>query len=438
MIDGTAWIVGNGNSISIVDDRWVGGEKLESTTSILPEEWRGRRVSELIEKETGQWNRDLIEELFQPNEAMKILAMPRPLSQREDQRVWRFTKQGWFSVKSAYHRAVETLSPITERRTSTSIIQKGWAKIWEVQAIPRVRLLLWRACANALPVKENLCRRKCSDDPVCILCGEETESVAHLLMHCRQVQPIWYASGLRVDMKNRHFATFQEFLWSSMENSTPRYTSLLAYIIFEIWLHRNAVIFEGKKFGFQEVLQRATNRWNEDTQSRDEQKGKARVEDTPRWEKPQTGKLKLNVDIAVWPNERTGMGFVLRDDHGRVVLAGKTEQMVTGSTTMLEGMALRFALQEVKRYRFRPHHIECDNQTIVNKINGKGELDVYTMHLVQDIKELMASMECVDCHYISRKANQVAHYIAHGPDFISINHDPVHVASFINMDVIAG
>lgn len=112
VLDGTAWIVGNGENISISDDRWVGIEKPEKPISILPEEWRGRRVRELIDEETGQWNRDLIEELFYPTEATKILGMPRPLSLTKDQRVWRFIKQGWLSVKSAYHRAVETLSPL--------------------------------------------------------------------------------------------------------------------------------------------------------------------------------------------------------------------------------------------------------------------------------------------------------------------------------------
>lgn len=59
------------------------------------------------------------------------------------------------------------------------------------------------------------------------------------------------------------------------------------------------------------------------------------------------------------------------------------------------------------------------------------------MLVVKDVKELMASMESTNYHHISRKANQVAHYIAHDPDFISINHDPAHVISFIERDVIA-
>lgn len=50
----------------------------------------------------------------------------------------------------------------------------------------------------------------------------------------------------------------------------------------------------------------------------------------------------------------------------------------------------------------------------------------------------MAAMEGVDCPYTFRQANQVTHYIAHGSDFISINHNPVHLLYFIQlMDVVA-
>lgn len=141
-------------------------------------------------------------------------------------------------------------------------------------------------------MKENLYGRKCWNDSVCVLCGEEPESVAHLLMNCRVVQPIWYASGLRIDMRNRCFATFQDFLWSSIEKYPTRYTSLIAYIGWEIWTQRNVVIFEENKFDFHRVLQRATDKWNEDVSSHGEAKAQPRGEDAPNWEKPPVGKLK--------------------------------------------------------------------------------------------------------------------------------------------------
>lgn len=98
---------------------------------------------------------------------------------------------------------------------------------------------------------------------------------------------------------------------------------------------------------------------------------------------------------------------------------------------------MRYALQTVERYRLRAIHIESDNQSLVSRINRENVADMYSIHIRQDIEKIMALMECVDCRYIPRQANKVTHYIVHGPDFISINHNPVHVLFFIKMDVIA-
>lgn len=104
---------------------------------------------------------------------------------------------------------------------------------------------------------------------------------------------------------------------------------------------------------------------------------------------------------------------------------------------ILEGLSVRYALHEVKQYRLQPCMIKSDNQTIVGKINRKRASDVYTTQNVQDIKNSMALMECAECWYISRQANQGAHYITFDPDFNSINHDLKHIFSFIQMDVKA-
>lgn len=61
---------------------------------------------------------------------------------------------------------------------------------------------------------------------------------------------------------------------------------------------------------------------------------------------------------------------MLQDDRGRVVLAGKIERVMAGRYDS------KICATGEKVYQLRPHHIECDNQTIVNKINGKGEPDV--------------------------------------------------------------
>lgn len=44
-------------------------------------------------------------------------------------------------------------------QTSGRLMPKVWKKIWEIQAVPRVRVFIWRVCSDAMPTKVNLMRR---------------------------------------------------------------------------------------------------------------------------------------------------------------------------------------------------------------------------------------------------------------------------------------
>ena len=45
-------------------------------------------------------------------------------------------------------------------------------------------MILLQACNNILPTKENLCKRKITDDPLCPMCRLEVETVGHALWSC--------------------------------------------------------------------------------------------------------------------------------------------------------------------------------------------------------------------------------------------------------------
>lgn len=223
-----------------------------------------------------------------------------------------------------------------------------------IQAIPRVRLFLWQTCANALPVKSNMARRGSDVDMVCTLCGEEMESITHLLLYCGQEHLVWYASSLRIDMKQNKFVKFQDFLWTSLEHFSPQYVSILAYTSWEIWNRCNTAIFEKKVFQFHEVNPKARDGWAEYEQGQEViQDSSNRKEQEQKWEKSAIDKHKLNTDIAVWPHGRVGFGFVLRDHGGNAILAWKKEAFLQGSSDILEGLAIKYALEEVLRYRFQ-------------------------------------------------------------------------------------
>lgn len=95
--------------------------------------------------------------------------------------------------------------------------------------------------------------------------------------------------------------------------------------------------------------------------------------------------------------EMVSLGFVLREVK---VVVGKSKASMQGNFTILEGFAIRYALQTIRQYnQLQANVIECGNQSMVmvNKITWKGEMDVYSCGIMQDIRSMMESTVCEEC-----------------------------------------
>ena len=52
---------------------------------------------------------------------------------------------------------------------------------------------------NAIPVKELIFDRTKVGDPICTGCGEEVETVEHILFHCKKAEEAWNISPVQWD-----------------------------------------------------------------------------------------------------------------------------------------------------------------------------------------------------------------------------------------------
>lgn len=105
---GIRWRVGNGKSIQIGKDSWLPSKSSSRVLSPLSDSWAREKVSCLIDEDLGCWNSILVRQLFCPKEADVVLGIPLSLRLPVDRIVWRGTKNGNFSVNSAYHSIRET------------------------------------------------------------------------------------------------------------------------------------------------------------------------------------------------------------------------------------------------------------------------------------------------------------------------------------------
>jgi hypothetical protein len=189
--EGLIWRVGNGCKIRIWKDRWIPNPstyKIISPPILLDSE---ETVSSLVDAQSKWWNISLLDSLFTEDEVQKIKEIPLSCTNQEDTLIWRGTKNGIFSVKSAYHMHKE----LSNRMVATSSTPTGsrdfWRRLWALP-VPNVeKNFIWRACQNILPTRDNLHKRRIILDPLCPVCGLEAETGFHILWQCPSAMDAW-------------------------------------------------------------------------------------------------------------------------------------------------------------------------------------------------------------------------------------------------------
>ena len=98
LIEGMAWRVGDGRSISIWGDQWLPREFTHAVQSPVRLLGRDTKVHELIDNNTRWWNIPLVEEIFNDEEACIICGLLICPGTQVDQMVWGAAKNGKFTV----------------------------------------------------------------------------------------------------------------------------------------------------------------------------------------------------------------------------------------------------------------------------------------------------------------------------------------------------
>lgn len=123
--DNIRWRIGNGESVSILNDEWVRSEGRTLLNGKERVDLSGLSVNWLIDGNV--WNQPLILECFEHGEADAILRTLVPTVLCDDNPYWSHETSGNFSVKSSYR----VLS--IARTAALPIIQLMWNKLWQLK-----------------------------------------------------------------------------------------------------------------------------------------------------------------------------------------------------------------------------------------------------------------------------------------------------------------
>lgn len=89
--------------ISTWHDKWLPQDYSCKVQSPIPVVDEHAKVVELIDKEQGWWNLDLLHLIFNEDDFQAIVKLPVNMLSKLDKLIWRGTSIGQFSVRSAYH-----------------------------------------------------------------------------------------------------------------------------------------------------------------------------------------------------------------------------------------------------------------------------------------------------------------------------------------------
>ncbi|XP_040987877.1 uncharacterized protein LOC121235608 [Juglans microcarpa x Juglans regia] len=238
-------------------DRWLPiptSYKVQSVSQILP---RDANVASVINHTMKEWKKELVKEIFGEAEADTIIKIPISSTGVEDKLIWVGTKDGVFTVKSAYHLQKE-LNALRFVQPSSAITNKiEWTNCWNFQIPNAVKTFLWRACLESLSTRFNLVKKQICESSKCPICLSEAETMIHILWNCPSAMDVWSRgpAGLqKSSIRPGNFGDLLEALISTCDQDT---IELFAFATRNIWHRRNLFIFENSFIHPCEVMQTA-------------------------------------------------------------------------------------------------------------------------------------------------------------------------------------
>lgn len=188
---GTRWRIGDGRKVSVWHDAWLREEdSFEIQTPVLAY-CEDMKVQDLMIPGCREWDVELISEYFNDRDARAIVSIPLREDGSDDVRIWHYSKDGVYTVKTGYRVALEV-----SRQNDDLGVPGDWRKLWKLKIPPKVKAFLRRATRNCLPTRDNLRYRGISIPSSCVFCNEGIENSWHVFIACPFTQGCWSEARL--------------------------------------------------------------------------------------------------------------------------------------------------------------------------------------------------------------------------------------------------
>jgi hypothetical protein len=191
--------LGDGIDIAFWKEKWMGTSSLRNlfpalfAKSMLPDgniaqmgTWEGEAWSWDL-----TWHSTLLQTEVEEAEYLMTLLQPIvPNKDKRDRRRWLESKDGVFTVHSAYL----ALSKHQYKPLDNPSLEATFKKLWLNNVPSKVSIFGWRLLLEKLPTKEALFKKGIitnNFERSCVFCVNEVEDIHHVLFNCNVSRQVW-------------------------------------------------------------------------------------------------------------------------------------------------------------------------------------------------------------------------------------------------------
>jgi ribonuclease HI len=187
---------------------------------------------------------------------------------------------------------------------------------------------------------------------------------------------------------------------------------MLAWVL---WQNRNNRVWNASQETRRNLGFKSRYLWDEwnDMQQVTHASRQSEQQQLHRWEKPQQGWYKCNVDAGFYKElNKTTIGWCLRDHLGRFIMAGTT--WLHGNYFIIEGeaIALLEAMKAMEQRRISNVIFETDAKSVVDATQHFHGGNLEFSLLISHIYNYLVCDQNFVVKFIKRQANMVAHSLA--------------------------
>ncbi|GLT80127.1 hypothetical protein SLA2020_515820 [Shorea laevis] len=408
---GSRWRVGSGSRINFWHDIWVDSQPLlQSAISPIPLDLANLSVSHFI-TEDKRWNLSLLVSLLPQHILNSIAAIPIPImNQLGDERFWHASKNGDFTVSSAF-------SIIQSQRIAHSQTTTQWDWIWKLKCSERIKMFVWLLQQDRVLTNSVRFDRHFASSPMCPRCGQAVETPIHLLRDCYFSKLVWEV----LDSLPPDFFVLDLRSWlfknsthtHLLSNTHTTWASLFLSVLWFIWKSRNKLLFEGIREPPAVVF------WQARAHALDTffalNSSVLATTRTPRWvgwQPPAQPFVKLNTDGS--RNHQSGSasaGGLIRDHLGRWV-HGFTVNIGVTSSFIAELWGCREGLKLAHSLHLQYLILEMDSLMAIHLIQTRQvQRGPYSV-LLSDILVLLYGFSTCIVRHTLREGNSAADFMA--------------------------